>query len=84
VARLLAEFGYYLGQFNSGQRKELLEAVVQTVTVEGPAQARLRLDLPVRPLGKFDRTWFKMVSRMVSPEGFEPSTRGLKVRYSTS
>ncbi|MGH7564739.1 MAG: recombinase zinc beta ribbon domain-containing protein [Gemmatimonadota bacterium] len=36
MARHLAEFGYYLDQFNPGQRKELLEAVVQTVTVEGP------------------------------------------------
>jgi hypothetical protein len=32
-----------------------LEAVVQEVTVEGPARARLRLDLPIRPLEKFDR-----------------------------
>lgn len=55
VAHHLAEFGYYLDQFNPGQRKELLEAVVQAVTVEGPARARLRLDLPIRPLGKLDR-----------------------------
>jgi hypothetical protein len=59
VARHLAEFGYYLDQFNAGQRKELLEAVVQTVTVEGPARARLRLDLPIRPLGRFDRVGSK-------------------------
>jgi hypothetical protein len=59
VARHLAEFGYYLDQFTAGQRKELLEAIVQTVTVEGPARARLRLDLPVRPLGKFDRAGSK-------------------------
>lgn len=45
----------YLDQFNPGQCKELLEAVVQTVTVEGPTRARLRLDMPLRPLGKFDR-----------------------------
>ena len=55
VARHLAEFGYYLDQFTAGQRKELLEAVVQVVTVEGPAHVRLKLDLPVRPLGKLDR-----------------------------
>lgn len=28
-----------------------MEAVVQLVTVEGPARARLKLDLPIRPLG---------------------------------
>lgn len=33
-----------------------LAELVQAVTVEGPARARLRLDLPIRPLGRFDRT----------------------------
>lgn len=32
-----------------------MEAVVQAVTVEGRARARVRLDLPIRQLGKFDR-----------------------------
>jgi len=32
-----------------------MERVVQTVTIEGPARARLKLDLPIRQLGKFDR-----------------------------
>ena len=59
VARHLTEFGYYLDQFTAGQRKELLEAVVQAVTVEAPACARLRLDLPIRPLGRFDRSGSK-------------------------
>ena len=55
VAGHLASFGYYFEQFNAGQRKALVEAIVQTVTVEGPARARLRLDLPIRQLGGFDR-----------------------------
>jgi hypothetical protein len=55
VAGHLAGFGYYFDQFNAGQRKVLVEMVVQAVTVEGPTRARLKIDLPIRPLGKFDQ-----------------------------
>jgi hypothetical protein len=51
----LARFGDYYDRFNAGQRKELVEAVVQAVTVEGPARARVRFSLPTAPLGSFDR-----------------------------
>jgi hypothetical protein len=39
VAGHLAGFGYYFSQFNAGQRKAPVEAVVQAVTVEGPTWA---------------------------------------------
>ncbi len=55
VAGYLAGFGYYFDQFNPGQRKALVEAMVQAVTVERPTRARLRLDLSIRLLGKFYR-----------------------------
>jgi hypothetical protein len=55
IAGHLARFGDYFDRFNAGQRKELVEAVVQAVTVEGPARARVRFSLPTEPLGRFDR-----------------------------
>lgn len=55
-------------QFNPRQCKALVEAVVQAVTVEGPARARLRLDLPIRQVGRSTGR-FKLVSRMVAPTG---------------
>jgi hypothetical protein len=51
----LARFRDYFDRFNAGQRKELVEAVVQAVTVEGPARARVRFTLPTEPLGRFNR-----------------------------
>ncbi len=56
VAGHLARFGDYFERFNAGQRKELMEAVVQTVTVEGPARARVRFSLPTAPLARFDQS----------------------------
>jgi hypothetical protein len=56
VAGHLARFRDYFDRFNAGQRKELIEAVVQTVTVEGPARARVRFSLPTEPLGRFDQS----------------------------
>ncbi len=55
MAGHLARFSDYFDRFNAGQRKELLEVVVQTVTVEGPARTRVRFSLPTAPLGRFDR-----------------------------
>lgn len=55
VAGHLARFRDYFDRFNAGQRKELVEAVVRAVTVEGPARARVRFSLPIEPLGRFDR-----------------------------
>ena len=56
VAGHLARFGDYFDRFNAGQRKELVEAVVRAVTVEGPARARVRFSLPTEPLGRFDQS----------------------------
>jgi len=39
VARYLTGFGYCIDQFNAGQRKERLDAFIQTVIIEGPARA---------------------------------------------
>ena len=55
LAGHLARFGDYFDRFNAGQRKELIEAVVLAVTVEGPARARVSFRLPTAPLGCFDR-----------------------------
>jgi hypothetical protein len=56
MAGHLVRFGDYFDRFTAGQRKELIEAVVETVTVEGPARARVRFSLPIEPLGRFDRS----------------------------
>jgi hypothetical protein len=55
MAGHLARFSDYFERFNAGQRKELVEAVMRAVTVEGPARARVRFSLPTEPLGRFDR-----------------------------
>jgi hypothetical protein len=50
MAGHLARFGDYYDRFNAGQRKELVEAVVQAVTVEGSGErAALRRASALRP-----------------------------------
>jgi site-specific DNA recombinase len=56
MAGHLARFGDYFERFNAGQRKELVETIVQAVVVEGPARARVRFSLPTGPLGRFDQS----------------------------
>ncbi|MFN2419776.1 MAG: hypothetical protein ABR527_00100 [Gemmatimonadota bacterium] len=55
IAGHLSRFSDYFERFNAGQRKELVEAVVQAVTVEGLARARVRFSLLTNPLGRFDQ-----------------------------